>query len=208
MKKADYNIEFAHIYAHETFSGEQIKSTEILKKIISKLQKDKKTFVTSVLIDEFHSVVFRLYKKKLIEKLEQQGVNIDFIGYESRLGNTSEKLIQEIPKSRLKIEESREPDKRTFILTAKDRPIALKEEFEFAHKYTCALLSASWSLCRLGVFSIPTGAIDNLYKKPFEAKRIVTILPRKYKSVEDKVIEIIKSTKFKPVIQGIEYEFF
>ncbi len=208
MKKVDYNIEFAHIYADEAFGKEQIRSAEILKEIISKLKKQNKTYVISILIDEFHPVVFKLDEKTIIKKCKKLGINIDFVGYESKLGIVGDQLIKEIPKSDLKIEHFHKPEKEVVILEENHKKIGLKEEFNFMYRHTCALLSTSWSLCRLGTYNIPPEAIHNLTNKPFEAKKLITILPEKFHPVENKVLEIIKSTKFKTVIKNINYEFF
>jgi len=204
----DYNIEFAHIYADEPFGNEQFKSMELLKKVIAKLKKEGKTFVISILIDEFHPVVFKLDENEIIEEFKKQGIVVDFIGYESKLGSIADEIIKELPKSMLKLEHFNKPEKEVLLLKNHNGKIGLKEEFEFMYRHTCALLSASWSLCRLGEFKIPQDAIHNLTNKSFEAKKLITILPEKYHPVEDKVIDIIKSTKFKNSVKNMEYEFF
>ena len=76
------------------------------------------------------------------------------------------------------------------------------------YRHTCALLSASWSLSRLGIYTVPTGVIRNLTKKEFVAEKLITILPEKYREVENKVLEIIKSSKFKGALNRIEYKYF
>lgn len=208
MDKLEYNIEFAHIYADEEFGEEQIKSIEILKNVIARLKKERQTFVISVFIDEFHPVIFKLDERKMIAEFKKHGIEVDFVGYESKLGDISNQLIQELPKSMLKLEHFHKPEKEVLIFEEDNKKIGLKEEFKFAYRHTCALLSASWSLCRLGIYKIPSEAINNLNKKTFEAKRIITILPEKYRPVEDKVLEIITATRFKKSIENIQYEFF
>jgi hypothetical protein len=160
------------------------------------------------LIDEFHPVILKLDEKKMVEEFKKHGIEVDFIGYESKLGNISNQLIQELPKSMLKLEHFSKPEKEALILEEGYKNIGLEEEFKSVFRHTCALLSASWSLCRLGIYQIPSDAINKLKNKPFEAKKIITILPEKYHPVEDKVLEIIKSTKFKKMIRNIKYEFF
>ena len=108
----------------------------------------------------------------------------------------------------LKLEHFNKLEKEVLVLEHHNGIIGLKEEFEFSYRHTCALLSASWSMCRLGILKIPQDAIRKLSNKTFEAHKIITILPEKYRVVEDKVLEIIKSTKFNDVVQDIEYEFF
>lgn len=208
MDKPDYNIEFAHIYADEQFGNEQIKSIEILKKVISNLNTANKSFVISVLIDEFHPVVFKLNEAEMVEEFLKYDIAVDFIGYESKLGVVADEIIDYLPKSMLKLEYFNNPEKEALVLQNHNGKIGLKEEFEFASRHTCALLSASWSMCRLGILKIPQDAIRNLNNKTFEAHKVITILPEKYHAVEDKVIEIIKSTKFNNVVQDMEYEFF
>jgi len=204
----DYNIEFAHMYADESFGDEQIKSIEILKKITSRLKKENKTFVISFLIDEFHPTVFKLNENKIIKEFEKQGISIDFIGYESKLGLVADEIIKELPTSMLKIENFNKMEKDVLLLKNHNGKIGLKEDFKFMYRHTCALLSASWSLCRLGILKIPPDAVCNLTGKIFESKKIITILPEKYHLVEDKVIEIVESTRFKDSIEDMNYKFF
>lgn len=204
----DYNIEFAHIYADEEFGEEQLKSMEILKKIILKLKKAGKTVVISILIDEFHPVVFKLDENKIIEEFKKHGIKVDFIGYESKLGIIADKIVKELPKSKLKLEHFHKPEKKVLMLEENNKNIGLKEEFKFMSRHTCALSSCSWSLCRLGVFKIPPDAIRNLTKTCFEANKIITILPEKYRAVENRVIEIINTTKYKKAVKNMEYDFF
>lgn len=94
------------------------------------------------------------------------------------------------------------------ILEENKQKIGLKESSGFMYRHTCALLSASWSLSRLGIYTVPEKAVKNLTEKKFVARKLITILPEKYREVENKVIEIIKSTKFKDTLNNIEYKYF
>jgi hypothetical protein len=207
VKQPDYNIEFAHIYADEHFGPEQQESMQILKKVISRLEKEGKSYVTTVLIDDFNPVNFRFDEKKLLATIAKAGVAVDFIGYESRLGSVSDKLIREIPKAKLKLELFHKPQKEVLLFDGKKK-IGLREHFPFMYRHTCSLLSASWTLCRLGAYPLPRNAVKNLTNKRFTAERTITILQRKYQDGEHRVLEIIESTKFKPLLKSMEYEFF
>ena len=44
--------------------------------------------------------------------------------------------------------------------------------------------------------------------KPFHAKKIITIIPEKYRSNEMKADQIIEETKYKDCLERINYEFF
>ena len=114
--KQNYNIEFAHIYADERFGEEQIKSIKILKKITNKLTKEGKTFVTSILIDEFHPVVFKLDEDKMLSEFKKHDITVDFLGYESQLGTIADQLIKEIPADKLKMDHFHKPQKEVLIL--------------------------------------------------------------------------------------------
>lgn len=208
MSKPDYNIEFAHIYADDSFKEEQAKSIIILKEAISQVKEQNKSFVISNLLDDSHPPVFKLENDKIIKKYQEKGVDIDFIGFESKLGAIADKLIKEIPNSELKYEYFHDPDKQVLMLNEEGKKIGLEDEYEFMYRHTCALLSAAWTLSRLGVYDIPSKAIYRASNSEFKAKKAITILPKKYKSVEDKVLEILRSTKFEEVIDRMEYKYF
>ena len=51
--------------------------------------------------------------------------------------------------------------------------------------------------------------IHSTEKKPFIARKIITILPQRYASIEKRALEIMESTKFNNDIKGrLEYIFF
>lgn len=204
----DYNIEFSHIYADEEFGEEQIKSIEILKDVTSKLKSKGKNFVTCVMIDDFNPVIFKLDDKKVIDKVKSYNAPFDFFAYESKFGGISDKLLKEIPSSKLKLEYFHGSQKEVLFLNKESGKISLKEQYGFAYKHTCALLAAAWTLCRLGAYNLPSGSVKSLENKDFVAKKLITILPKKYEEGEKKVLEIIKSTKFKDFADNIEYIFF
>ncbi|MFH0869564.1 MAG: hypothetical protein V1866_00725 [archaeon] len=206
--KTDYNIEFAHFYADKELSKEQVKSVSILNEFIKKLELEGKTYVVSVLVDDFHPTIFRLDKQRIVEELNKLGVSIDFIGFESKLGVVGDQLIQDIPKPLLKLEHFNNPRKEVLMLEKDKEEISLEEEFKFMYRHTCALLSAAWSLCRLGVYNIPEDAVLSLGNKAFAAKKTMTILPEQYKHVEDKVLDIISATKYGAAAKDVGYTFF
>lgn len=212
MLLMDDNIEFAHIYADEEPGEEQTESAKILKKRIIKLNRENNAFVISILIDDYHPSVHRLDENKMIADFNKKGTEVDFLGYESGFKSTAHNLIRELPRNLLKTELFRHPEREILLLEefhAKDmHKIGLEEDHKTRHHFTCALLSASWALCRLGIFMPPKGAIRNLTRRNFPAKKILTILPEKYREVEHKALDIIGSTKFKKVLPRIEYEFF
>lgn len=208
----DYNIEFAHIYADEEFGSEQIEGAKILRQVAQRLDKEGQSYTINILIDEFHPAVFKLDIQNLIHKFKEQGIAVDAVGYESKFCEVSDLLLKELPSHLLKEAHFHKPEKDVLLLEeckgkhCKD--IGLEDEFPFMKRPTCALLSAPWSLSRLGLYPLAEGAVTSLTNKEFQAKRLITILPEKYRVVEDKVQEIIGVTKFKDVLAHIQYEYF
>ena len=81
---ADVNIEVAHMRAGELFGDEQLHGIAIYKQVVKELKREKKSFVTSALIDDKTKKKFN--EKAFIANLKKNKVTLDFIGYESALG--------------------------------------------------------------------------------------------------------------------------
>ena len=75
-------------------------------------------------------------------------------------------------------------------------------------KSPCSYLVANWYLKRLGV--LPPGKFKNFSNgdKPFSGQKIINILDKKYKPNEDKVLELIKNSKFAPYLDNIIYYYY
>lgn len=204
----DYNLEFAHIYADEQFGPEQAKGLVRANEVMARLSAAGKTFVTSVLIDEFNPINNTLDEHEFIERLKVNNTPIDFIGYESRFTAIADLVIRELPTSMLTLKNFNHPDRSVLML--QDGPLKIGlEEKKPKLKHTCAILSAAWTLCRLGVYQLPEGGVKVLNsKQKFVARKTITILPEKYRSNEDRVLEIIKNLPHRERLLDIEYEFF
>ena len=129
MIESDYNIEFAHFYADQVIGKEQINSIEILNEFTHKLNCKNKTFVISILVDEFHTATYKLNKTRIINEFKKHGITLDFIGYESKLAALTEQIVRELPKSMLKHEHFSKPKKEVLILNANNKKVGLEEEF-------------------------------------------------------------------------------
>lgn len=188
-KKADYNIEYAHIYTDESFGREHKRSIKELHDVTERLRKLKKSYVLTVLIDEYNPIQHRLSVKKFLNKLAQLGSEPDYVGFESKLASDKDLLLNEMDKK-------------------------IKKEYEkYLRKHgkiPCSLLIALWYLKRLGFIKIKSDELIHLKKdnKPFVARKIITILPRRYQGVEMKALKIIKSTRFKKYLDNIQNIFF
>lgn len=205
-EKLSYNIEFAHIYADERFDKEQIRSVERLHKFTSGLQRN--SWVCTILIDDFYPTVSLLTEDELMSECERWGARPDFIGYESKFTTIADLLIDRLPKPVLKMRYFDQPESEVLVLSSGNASIDLRKKSENGVRHTCALLSASWLLCRLGVYKAPRDAIRSFKRKSFESELAYTILPSKYQPVEQKAKEIIKAAGFSNKIPFVEHEFF
>lgn len=197
----DYNVEFAHIYADKEFGDEQRKSIDLLKLVIKDLQKKNKSFVTCILIDEISPEKITLNESDFLKKTLSYKIPLDFVAYESKLSSIADKIIKELPKELLHKESFN--DKEVLLLIKDNLKIGLKD---YPGKHSCSLLIAAWILCRLGYYKAPN--LKNLTGNSFNANKLITILPKRYRKTEDKVLNILKITKYNHILKNLEYKFF
>lgn len=189
-QKADYNIEYAHIYADKEFGSEQKQSIEILHDTINKLKLSKKRYVLSVLIDDYNPKKHVLDINKFLISLEKLGAKPDFIYFESDLVPYY-KFILDHMTPRLHKE--------------------YKKYIEKNNKIPCSLLIALWYLKRLDIIETKSKELPYPKQKPikkFAAGKIINILPERYQEVEEKGRKIIASTRFKNRLNDISDIFF
>jgi len=190
IRKVDYNIEYSHIYTDEEFGFKQRKSIEILKNIIERLKREKKSYVLTVLIDEYNPIKSTLNIKNFFDYLGKFKAKPDFICFESRLVPSYKLLLQKMV------------------------PSLSKEYVKYIEKHKkipCSLLIAIWYLKRLGLIKTRKEELNYLDENPvknFIAKKIITILPQRYREVEIRVLEIIASTNFKRRLSDISNIYF
>ncbi len=196
----DFNVEFGHIYSDQEFGKEQIQSIQRAKKVLQDLEKRRKSFTTVVLIDEYSPIVSTLEETQFLKEMGNKDLRPDFIAYESNLTAIADKIIESIPKIKLKTESIK--GKKVLILITDKKRIGLKDNLG---RHTCSMLIAAWILARLGLFDIP---IKKYGKSSFPGKKLITILPEKYRETEKKVLEILEVTKYKKEVKKVRYEFF
>ena len=187
-KKIDYNIEYAHIYADKDLGKEQKQSIKELHRAIKRLKRLKKSYVLSVLIDEYNPIENTLDIKKFLAELKELDARPNFLMLESRLVRYKNSLLKK--------------------MTGK-----IKREYEKYikehSKVPCSFLIAVWHLKRLGLLKDRDGEIHRLSRaKQFSANKIITILPKKYQAVECKALDIIEATDFKNQVTNISHIFF
>lgn len=182
------HIEFAHIYQDKFIEEEQINSILILKKL--NLCKENNIF--SILVDDYNLKEKKWNNAYLIEKIKEHNVQLDFIFFESKFKNKVEELIDKLPKENLKIETFKKEKKTVLFYKKNNKKIALKTKYlSGEEKYSCIALSTCWKLSKLGHFTFPEDSYMELNNKSLNIETTITILPKKYKKVEDNVCFLI-----------------
>lgn len=189
MIRADNHLEFAHIYADTEFGRDQLRSALIAKQILG--ESGGRT-VSAVLVDDLHIDRNTLNLHSLASSIRAAGIKVDHIAFESRFDVVADQIIQAIPEEMLSLETFRKQKRQVLNLALGDTRIGLKTFEQGREVHSCALLSASWSLCRLGIFPFPQGSLLSFTDAPVIARRATSILHRSYDPVERKVREIIR----------------
>ncbi len=190
IKRVDYNIEYAHIYTDKKFGVEQKRSIEILKDTVRKLKRLNKSYVLSILIDEYNPSNPILNIKEFLSDLKKFDASPDFVCFESKLAHDYKILLKEME----------DPLRKEYT-----------KYIEKHKKIPCSFLIATWYLKRLGFLIVDKKDLNYLgknSKKTFVAKKIITILPKRYQKIEARGLEIIASTRFKKHINNILNIFF
>lgn len=208
MHAIDYNIELAHIYSDAQIGGEQTFSIEEGAKFVNSLVADSKTFSVSLLIDNYNASTFTVNEQDLINLSRSHGVPFDFIVYEADLADLCDLLVRDMDST--SIERIKFPKHKKEILAVKHngKIIGVRDYFGTHSRNTCAALIACWHLARLGVYPMPESKIRRLSDKTFQAKKTVTVLPKKYEPNENKALAILRNTIHKDLVSNMQYIYF
>lgn len=192
------DIEFSHIYGNEDYGVIHTRSIELAHGVV---EKQPFPYRTTVLLDDFHGQPCRWNDHELMGKIEQDGIRPDAIIRESSLAPMALMIPNHIP----------ELFKKKKMFRGKEQIFFSDEDGDFGlireGKPVCALLSASYLLCRLGLGKFPSR--PNQYDGTYQhALACMTILPHEYKGVEKKVCKILHSMGYGDKLKDIHYIFF
>lgn len=172
--KRSYSVEFFHIYTDEEISPVQTRSLEFLLAAKDAWNLDSSTVI---LIDNYNPTNHILTSEDVFDFLETKGCRPDYWAYEGDLVANAENLLASLTDGHL------ERSYRSYIGRK--------------GKYPCSLLTATWYLTRLGVFS-PEGVMTKCVAvedfKP--AQYLINILPEVYKPIEKRAHELIESSSY------------
>lgn len=102
MKKVDYNIEYAHVYAgsftkDEIIGEEQRTGIIVAKQVVENLEAAGKTYSLNILIDDYNEEAIEVNEELVVSELTKKGLSPDYVMRESRLaGPVAEVLIDNI----------------------------------------------------------------------------------------------------------------
>lgn len=149
--------------------------------------KERESYIQTVLIDDYNEPKQILDVGKFIEWLGERDALPDFAVMESDLVPLAPLLLERLPMEHRKKYEA---------------------HFEKIGRINCSFLVAVWQLCRLGALPAPKLNMLTDAQKPFICPKTLTILPRSYETNEHKALDIIKSSSFAECVARIEYIFF
>lgn len=200
-EKVDFSIEFAHIYLDQIPGSEQTESLKILGNKAKELEKLSKTFNKVILIDDFTPEKTILKKEEYIESVKKD-TDLDFVALESQLAMFAHKFIEEIKKEFVETKVINGIETKTFRKGQESIGLITNN-----NKPSCTLLIAIWYLCRLGIYGVPAKT-QSFSDKSFVGRKLITIIPEKYKEGEEKVLKLLKETKYNYLIKDIEQIYF
>lgn len=198
------HIEFAHIYQDKLIGSEQINSIALLKE----LNLCQKNNIFSILVDDYNLKEKKWNNEYLIKKIKEQNIQLDFIFFESKFKNKVNEIINLLPNKNIKIEKFKKDKKEVIFYIKNNKKIALKTVFlSGKEKYSCVSLSTSWKLSKLGYFSFPNDSYIKINNKNLKRDKTITILPLKYKEIEDNVCFLIKELD-KNLLNNVKYIYY
>lgn len=201
---ADQHLEFAHIYADDDFGVEQMVSIIHARKVASQF---RGRTISAVLVDDLHIEKNTLDIHDYVKGIKAAGINVDHVAFESRFDVIAEEIIDRIPDEMLSLETFRKENKQVLNLNIDGQKIGLKSiNGEVVH--TCAMLSAAWTLCRLGAYEFPHNSVVSFTEAPLSAHHAVSVLHGKYDAVERKVRLIMEAAGHKDMMSKFAHVFY
>jgi hypothetical protein len=165
IQLVDFSIEYCHIYTNQSFSNENFASIQELERIKQRILPDG-TCQLVIMVDDYSPRVSDVFDyASFINRLDQKNAMPSVLINESDLLSQNETVIGWIKDNKLR--------KR------------LTRYIKKTGRHPCSLFIASWYLMRLG-WLIPIGGIT-------PAKKLVNILPSRFKEHEGLAREIIAS---------------
>lgn len=206
----DVSVEFCHIYQDKRFGEEQKRSISLLKNILHELETKQKTYITSVLVDDFH---VEKEKEKwelssLLEHMKSYHIMPDMIAMESKFTTVADHIISLIPERYKKREYFRKEKKHVMFFCDEYYKFALKDSYEQEDVHKCVILSCAWLLCKLGTYTFPANSITYHDAPCVQSHEVISILDKKYEKVERHVLHLLSAIGLEKEREKINYVFY
>lgn len=191
MKPTDYSIEFCHIYLNETFSTEHELSISVVKELIQKFDLET-TYSLNVLVDDYNATEQLLDLEDFKKRLKDEGTKPDYLASEARLAHYANVLLDQMRNGKLKKSYERYIFDKGFV--------------------PCSFMIAIWYLLRLGLIEQEQDFLvyekNGGHSKSFIGKKLISVLPERFRGVEDKASAIIKATPFASRLEDIDHIYY
>lgn len=193
-------IEIGHIYGGMTPGYEQAETVLIARDLIPSHARLGDEIDLCVLVDERNAGAFDVDAYQVW--IAQQGIQTAFICYEGRLRAAADALVAMLPAERLRDEHFRREGVRKRFYVEGPHRISLGSVSEHGLDHTCALLSAAWTLCRLGILPFPEASTVE-YRPRFRGyDRTISVLPLAYDAPERQAARLIAAAGHEPALDG------
>ncbi len=185
-------IELGHIYGGMTPGFEQAETVVIARDLIPSHIRIGDEIDLCVLVDERNQGAFDIpaYRAWIAER----GIETAFICYEGRLRDAADALVAMLPSAPLRTEHFRKEGVDKLFLLDRGEKISLGTLRPEGLQHTCALLSAAWTLCRLGVLPFPVESTLEYAPRFRTYDRTISVLPLLYDTPERHAARIIAAT--------------
>lgn len=205
----DVHIEFAHIYKDQPFSKEQIESIHLLKRTIDSLEREGKSFITSILIDDYHAKEAKWDDLDLLRNMEKRNAVPDYLFYEKSFMELANRLVEMIPNQNKRVEHFKKEGKDVVFFVDESSKFALQDIYADRVEPKCVTLSCAWILCKLGVFDFPAEGFLPICQSDAEPCRsALTILPKQFMLVEENVMRLMTALGKEREKQQVQYLFY
>lgn len=205
----DIHIEYAHIYKDQPFSNEHIKSIHLLKRTLDRLKREGKSFVTSILIDDYHAAEAQWDDLDLLRNMEKRDAVPDYLFYEKSFVELANHITEMIPEQNKRVERFKKEEKDVVFFVDESSKFALQDIYVDRIEPKCVSLSCAWLMCKLGILDFPEEGVLPICQNDIEPTlNVLTILPKNYMLVEENVMRIMIALGKENEKERVQYLFY
>lgn len=196
MTVRDISIEFAHLYADQQFLSEQQYSLMLAARHQKTCEQRGLSVSMLVMIDDLHASSLFMDRNRLRHHVLRYGGTVDDIILESSLIPAALELIATVPSSLVWCEAFRRERKTVLFMETPQGTTPLLTTRKGRHMPSCAVLSATLLLTRLGALGPVAGITPS--------RQALTIIEERFRHVEACAHSIIEKTRFADCLERIE----